>query len=105
MTTTTLVALLKREFNVVTYNEGGDIEQQLNIKETYHLLLRIIMMKPIRILAAVLLTVKAGESKYCRDYATVQLLLKLTFSYLIYRLCCLRCCHVIKISRCWCSER
>lgn len=56
------MALLKRESSeVVTFSETGEVEQQLNIKETYHLLLRIIMMKPIRILAAVLLTVKAGE--------------------------------------------
>lgn len=54
------MALLKRESNEVTLNEAGEVEQQLNIKETYQLLLRIIMMKPIRILAAVLLTVKAG---------------------------------------------
>lgn len=55
------MALLKRETTEVTLNESGEVEQQLNVKETYHLLLRIIMMKPIRILAAVLLTVKVGE--------------------------------------------
>lgn len=55
------MALLKRESSEATLNEAGEVEQQLNVKETYHLLLRIIMMKPIRILAAVLLTVKAGE--------------------------------------------
>ncbi|XP_037046503.1 acetyl-coenzyme A transporter 1 [Bradysia coprophila] len=60
LATTSLVALLKRESTVVTINETGDVEKQLNIKETYHLLLRIILMKPIMILAAVLLTVKAG---------------------------------------------
>lgn len=60
LVTTTLVALMKRESAEVTVNEAGDVEQQLNIKETYHLLLRIMLMKPIMILAAVLLTVKAG---------------------------------------------
>lgn len=61
LTTTTLVALLKRESNERSLAETGEIERQLNITETYHLLLKIIMMKPIRILAAVLLTVKAGK--------------------------------------------
>lgn len=54
------MALLKRESDAVVINDSGEVEQQLNIKETYQLLLRIIMMKPIRILAVVLLTVKAG---------------------------------------------
>lgn len=55
------MALLKRESTESSFSEGSDSEQQLNIKETYHLLLKIIMMKPIRILALVLLTVKAGK--------------------------------------------
>lgn len=59
--TTTLVALLKRENAEVTTNENGEVERQLNIKETYHLLLKIMLMKPIMILAAILLTVKAGK--------------------------------------------
>lgn len=87
LTTTTLVALLKRETSeVVTYSESGEIEQQLNIKETYHLLLRIIMMKPIRILAAVLLTVKAGKLTYSTHVSLIELT---RFLYPVYRLCCL----------------
>lgn len=73
---------MKQESNdAVTLNEAGEIEKQLSIKETYHLLLRIMWMKPIRILAAVLLTVKAGsfenenELPSSRDMLTKEILI------------------------------
>lgn len=51
--TTTLVAFLKTE-----RNRSPDEEEELNIADTYKLLWKIINMRPIRILAAILLTVK-----------------------------------------------
>lgn len=57
--TTTLVALLKRENNNSTHERYDHNEQEeLNIVDTYKLLLRIINLRPIQILATILLTVK-----------------------------------------------
>lgn len=53
MITTTLVAFLKTE-----RNQSPADEEELNIADTYKLLWKIVNMRPIRILAAILLTVK-----------------------------------------------
>lgn len=62
MATTTLVALLKREKDVtssiVDTSQRFNEEAELSIHQTYKLLLDIIKMKPIRLLAAIMLTVK-----------------------------------------------
>lgn len=57
MATTTLVAILKSERNSSSDNKH-DVEEDLNIIDTYKLLWRIINMRPIKILSAILLTVK-----------------------------------------------
>lgn len=59
LVTTTLVALLKRE-SLPSVERGHEESVDLNIKQTYRLLLDIIKMKPILILTAILLTVKIG---------------------------------------------
>lgn len=61
--TTTLVALLKREHAEEHINGDGEraaehVEEQLNIRDSYLLLFKIIRMPPIRTLCAILLTVK-----------------------------------------------
>lgn len=60
--TTTLVAIFKSEKDRSHTEKGGDdggeVEPQLNITDTYKLLWRIINLRPIKILAAILLTVK-----------------------------------------------
>lgn len=59
MVTTTLVAILKTEQSSSSNDvDRDDHEEELNIFETYKLLWRIINMRPIKILAAILLTVK-----------------------------------------------
>lgn len=62
LATTTLVAIFKRENNPRDHQATGDIlrteEDELDIWQTYKLLLGIMKMKPIRTLAAILLTVK-----------------------------------------------
>lgn len=55
--TTTLVALLKRERNEPSEHLASQ-QEDLNIVDSYKLLLKIIQMRPIKILAAILLTVK-----------------------------------------------
>lgn len=55
--TTTLVALLKKERSEPCEHRNSQSEE-LNIVDSYKLLLKIIQMRPIKILAAVLLTVK-----------------------------------------------
>lgn len=57
LVTTTLVAILKRE-KEPTDNEGNLTHSELNINQTYSLLLDIVKMRPIQILAAILMTVK-----------------------------------------------
>ncbi|XP_062543928.1 acetyl-coenzyme A transporter 1 [Armigeres subalbatus] len=59
LVTTTLVALFKRE-HLPSIERGHDEHVQLDIKQTYSLLVDIIKMKPILILTAILLTVKIG---------------------------------------------
>ncbi|XP_055608396.1 acetyl-coenzyme A transporter 1 [Uranotaenia lowii] len=59
LVTTTLVALFKRE-SLPNAERGGEEHMELDIKQTYSLLLDIIKMKPILILTAILLTVKIG---------------------------------------------
>lgn len=59
MITTTLVAVLKTEHSQsIEGTDKDDIELELNILDTYKLLWRIVNMRPIKILAAILLTVK-----------------------------------------------
>lgn len=61
LVTTSLVALLKRETaerGEQIGDSSADVEQQLNIRDSYLLLFKIIRMPPIRLLCAVLLTVK-----------------------------------------------
>lgn len=64
LTTTTLVAIFKHEshkneHNHSKYESNTNLdESDLGIQETYKLLLKIIKMKPIQILASVLMTVK-----------------------------------------------
>lgn len=62
MITTTLIAIMKRERDQrnrdKTDETGGEEELELGIRETYQLLLKIINMRPIKILASILLTVK-----------------------------------------------
>lgn len=55
--TTTLVALLKTEQDPATQN-NGESEENLNIVDTYKLLWKIVNLRPMKILAAILLTVK-----------------------------------------------
>lgn len=55
--TTTLVALLKKERIEYSEHRHSDNEE-LNIVDSYKLLLKIINMRPIKILTAILLTVK-----------------------------------------------
>lgn len=57
LVTTTLVAVLKTEKDRAT-NNHEDTEENLNIVETYQLLWKIINLRPMKILAAILLTVK-----------------------------------------------
>lgn len=57
MVTTTLVALLKQERSEPCKHRASQRED-LNIVDSYKLLLKIINMRPIKILAAILLTVK-----------------------------------------------
>lgn len=70
--TTTLVALLKKE-----RKQSGDNQQidhpEYNIKESYSLLLRILKMKPILMLMAVLLTVKISFAA-CDSVTTLKLI-------------------------------
>lgn len=59
--TTTLVAFLKSEKKRSSQHDKGhhnDEPDELDIKETYKLLIEIINLRPIRILAAILLTTK-----------------------------------------------
>lgn len=64
LATTTLVAIFKHENHPRDSSSGGDAdgsrteESELDIWQTYKLLLGIMKMKPIRTLAAILLTVK-----------------------------------------------
>lgn len=62
LATTTLVAIFKREHNPRDLGTGDSVErteeEELDIWQTYKLLLGIMKMKPIRTLAAILLTVK-----------------------------------------------
>lgn len=57
LSTTTLVAIFKKERTEYSEHRHNDHEE-LNIIDSYKLLARIINMRPIKILAAVLLTVK-----------------------------------------------
>lgn len=57
LVTTTLVALLKRERSEPCEHRASQ-QEDLNIVDSYKLLLKIINMRPIKILAAILLTVK-----------------------------------------------
>ncbi|XP_035916827.1 acetyl-coenzyme A transporter 1 [Anopheles stephensi] len=57
--TTTLVALGKREL-APSIDRGHEEHLELDIKQTYRLLLDIMKMKPILTLVAILLTAKAG---------------------------------------------
>lgn len=59
LATTTLVALFKKE-TLPSAARGHEEHMDLDIKQTYSLLLDIIKMKPILILTAILLTVKTG---------------------------------------------
>ncbi|XP_049290399.1 acetyl-coenzyme A transporter 1 [Anopheles funestus] len=59
LVTTTLVALCKREL-APSIDRGHEEHLELDIKQTYRLLLDIIKMKPILTLVAILLTAKAG---------------------------------------------
>uniref|UniRef100_A0A182M7Q0 Acetyl-coa transporter n=1 Tax=Anopheles culicifacies TaxID=139723 RepID=A0A182M7Q0_9DIPT len=59
LVTTTLVALGKREI-APSIDRGHEEHLELDIKQTYRLLLDIIKMKPILTLVAILLTAKAG---------------------------------------------
>ncbi|XP_052872224.1 acetyl-coenzyme A transporter 1 [Anopheles cruzii] len=59
LVTTTLVALFKREANP-TAERGHEEHLELDIKQTYRLLVDIMRMKPILLLVAILLTAKAG---------------------------------------------
>lgn len=56
--TTTLVAFIKKEKDTNHLTEDG--EKELDIKDTYALLLKIVKMKPIQLMAAILLTVKVS---------------------------------------------
>lgn len=57
--TTTLVAFLKKEQDrSLSDHDDGHTEENLNIVDTYKLLWKIVNMRPIKILAAILLTVK-----------------------------------------------
>lgn len=56
--TTTLIAIMKREKQEFDKYEDANHHQELNIPQTYKLLLEILKMKPIQLLAAILLTVK-----------------------------------------------
>ncbi|GAB0098172.1 acetyl-coenzyme A transporter 1 [Sergentomyia squamirostris] len=56
LVTTTLVAIFKRENDVNSRKPTN--EPELNIKQSYSLLLTILRMRPIQILGAILLTVK-----------------------------------------------
>lgn len=63
MITTTLIAIMKREDTKTNRDkhaadDDDDEEEELGIRETYQLLWRIINMRPIKILASILLTVK-----------------------------------------------
>uniref|UniRef100_A0A2M4AAL5 Putative acetyl-coa transporter n=1 Tax=Anopheles triannulatus TaxID=58253 RepID=A0A2M4AAL5_9DIPT len=59
LATTTLVALFKREA-APSLERGHEEHLELDIKQTYRLLVDIIRMKPILLLVAILLTAKAG---------------------------------------------
>ncbi|XP_055624324.1 acetyl-coenzyme A transporter 1 [Toxorhynchites rutilus septentrionalis] len=59
LVTTSLVALLKRE-TLPSAERGHDELMELDIRQTYGLLIDIIKMKPILILTAILLTVKTA---------------------------------------------
>lgn len=58
MVMTTLVAIFKKENDRPSEEKHDGDDEELNIVDTYKLLLRIINMRPIQILAAILLTVK-----------------------------------------------
>lgn len=61
MITTTLIAIMKREDTGPSHDkhDADDSEElELGIRETYQLLWKIINMRPIKILASILLTVK-----------------------------------------------
>lgn len=59
LVTTTLVAFLKKEQDrSLSDHDDGHTEENLNIVDTYKLLWKIVNMRPIKILAAILLTVK-----------------------------------------------
>lgn len=60
LATTTLVAIFKHEKGArdMSTGDGGNEELKLDIGQTYKQLLEIMKMKPIRTLAAILLTVK-----------------------------------------------
>lgn len=70
--TTTLVAIFKRENGDSDNNQSTDV-QEYNIQESYSLLLKIIKMKPIMLLTAVLLTVKISFSA-CDSVTTLKLI-------------------------------
>lgn len=57
LVTTTLVAIFKTEQDQATKNQE-EKEENLNIVETYKLLWKIVNLRPMKILAAILLTVK-----------------------------------------------
>lgn len=57
LVTTTLVALLKKERTEPCEHRASQ-QEDLNIADSYKLLLRIVTMRPIQILAAILMTVK-----------------------------------------------
>lgn len=56
--TTTLIAILKKEKQESEKYENKNHHKELNIQQTYKLLLEILKLKPIQALAIVLLTVK-----------------------------------------------
>lgn len=62
LATTTLVAIFKRENDVPVSGEHREEQPDLNIKQTYQLLLDIIKLKPIQLLALILMTVKVTFS-------------------------------------------
>lgn len=71
LVTTTLVAFLKRE-NEET-KEQHDEQREFGVLESYNLLWKIIKMKPVMLLAAILLTVKVSFSA-CDAVTTLKLI-------------------------------